>query len=320
MATRWRPDEDERLRRMYVDGAPLAAIAGQTGRTGDAVNSRRVALGLQPRRTADWSALADAVLREAVRAGLNATVIAEKMHRPVEQVRVRRRALGLGGAAARRYNPSSMTRSARLSAPPHHPSPVNGGLHARRTRPAGARAPPARRSRPVRPRASARAHRRRTTSRRGTQTVTPWSDSAAFLDANCSPPPMVNASSPHDNRGMTKLTNRTIEQRASRQSAVFAWELIYLIVMATIFNATALAAVAVTSSLATPAQALVSVSVLAVLVAAFSAVVRGLRFFGSGRIDAHPDAPHFPGGTRRRIAQPVNARHDSHSERLPATR
>ena len=88
---------------MYVDGAPLAAIAEQTGRTEDAVNSRRVALGLQPRRTADWSALADAVLREAVQAGLNATVIAEKMHRPVEQVRVRRRALGLGGAAARPY-------------------------------------------------------------------------------------------------------------------------------------------------------------------------------------------------------------------------
>jgi hypothetical protein len=103
MATRWRADEDERLRRLYADGAPLAVIAGETRRSEDAVNARRAALGLEPRRTADWSALADAVLREAVRAGLPATVIAQKMHRPVEQVRVRRRALGLARAAAPRY-------------------------------------------------------------------------------------------------------------------------------------------------------------------------------------------------------------------------
>src|SRR4051794_7810370 len=106
MATRWREDEDERLRRLYADGAPLALIAGETGRSADAVNARRAALGLEPRRAADWSALADAVLREAVRAGLPATVIAPKMHRPVDQVRSRRRALGLGRAATPRYTPA----------------------------------------------------------------------------------------------------------------------------------------------------------------------------------------------------------------------
>src|SRR3954449_13444371 len=106
MARRWREGKDERLRRMYADGATLVAIAGETGRTEDAVNARRVALGLAARRIVDWSALADAVLREAVRAGLPATVIARKMQRPVEQVRGRRRARGRGGAAVPRYTPA----------------------------------------------------------------------------------------------------------------------------------------------------------------------------------------------------------------------
>jgi len=104
MATRWRADEDERLRRLYADGAPLAVIASQTGRSEDAVNARRVALGLERRRTVGWSPLADAVLREAARAGLPSTLIAEKLRRPVDQVRVRRQALGLGRAAAPRYS------------------------------------------------------------------------------------------------------------------------------------------------------------------------------------------------------------------------
>jgi p-aminobenzoyl-glutamate transporter AbgT len=91
---------------------------------------------------------------------------------------------------------------------------------------------------------------------------------------------MVTAPSRHHDPGMTKVTNRKIEQKAPRRLRGFAWELLYLIVMAAIFNAAALGAVVVASGLAAPVQAAVGVSVLAVLVSAFSAVVRGLRFFG----------------------------------------
>jgi hypothetical protein len=90
---------------------------------------------------------------------------------------------------------------------------------------------------------------------------------------------MVTAPSRYDDGGMTKFTNRKTEEQAPRRSRGFAWELIYLVLIATIFNAAALGAMAVASPLAAPAQALVAVSVLAVLVIASSAVIRGLRFF-----------------------------------------
>lgn len=65
-----------------------------------------------------------------------------------------------------------------------------------------------------------------------------------------------------------------------RRSSGIAWEFLYLIVVATILNAVGLGAVGVASGAAAPVQAVVGVSVLALLVAAFStAVVRGLRYF-----------------------------------------
>jgi hypothetical protein len=104
MARRWNTDEDTRLRQLYATGAPLAVIATQLGRSEDAVNARRAALGIAPRRRSrEWSPLADTVLREAVRAGVPTTVLAQRSHRPVEQLRARRRRLGLDRSAARRY-------------------------------------------------------------------------------------------------------------------------------------------------------------------------------------------------------------------------
>ena len=104
MAERWRTNEDTRLRQLYAAGAPLAVIASELGRSEDAINARRAALGLTPRRRADeWSARTDALLREATRVGVPATELARRVRRPVEQVRARRRRLGLVAPAARRY-------------------------------------------------------------------------------------------------------------------------------------------------------------------------------------------------------------------------
>lgn len=104
MAGRWGTDEDKRLRQLYAASAPLAVIATQLGRSEDAVNARRSALGLAPRRrTREWSPLADTVLREAARASVPTTVLAQRLHRPVEQLRARRRQLGLDRSPARRY-------------------------------------------------------------------------------------------------------------------------------------------------------------------------------------------------------------------------
>jgi hypothetical protein len=100
------------------------------------------------------------------------------------------------------------------------------------------------------------------------------------MSADCSLLSMVTAPCRRDDGGMTKLTNRPTEQKMARRSRGFIWELVFLIVMATIFNAAALGAVAVASGQAAPVQAVIGVSVLAMLVVAFSGVVRVLRFFG----------------------------------------
>jgi len=66
VARRWQPDEDDRLRRMYLEGAPLALIAGELRRSEDAVGARRRALGVEGRRaTRPWSTLEDELLRQA---------------------------------------------------------------------------------------------------------------------------------------------------------------------------------------------------------------------------------------------------------------
>jgi hypothetical protein len=107
MARRWTPAEDERLRRLYATGAPLAAIARDLGRSQDAVGARRAAVGLQPRRaTRTWSALEDAIVSAADHAGLPATTLARELQRPVEQVRTRRRQLGLARPHGPRYTPA----------------------------------------------------------------------------------------------------------------------------------------------------------------------------------------------------------------------
>jgi hypothetical protein len=74
------------------------------GRSVDAIVARRMLLGI-PARGAPrpWSMLEDQVLRGAVAAQLPATVLAGRLNRSVEQIRARRRRVGLTMPAARRY-------------------------------------------------------------------------------------------------------------------------------------------------------------------------------------------------------------------------
>jgi hypothetical protein len=105
VAARWRPHEDDRLRRMYRAGTPLRAIAQDVGRSEEAVTARRRALRLPARRPPrPWSELEDTLLRLAGEAGIPATELAPRLRRPVESVRARRRQLGLARRAAARYS------------------------------------------------------------------------------------------------------------------------------------------------------------------------------------------------------------------------
>jgi hypothetical protein len=107
LARRWLTAQDEILRDQYTRGAPLAAIARSVGRSEDAVEARRRALGLPPRRTVrSWSAREDALLRAASGAGLPASAVAVRLGRSPDQVRTRRRALGLARRPARPYTNS----------------------------------------------------------------------------------------------------------------------------------------------------------------------------------------------------------------------
>ena len=104
MARRWTRADDEHLRRRYADGAALAELATELGRSVDAIVARRTLLGMPARgQSRPWSVLEDQVLRGAVAAQLPATVLSGRLDRSVEQIRARRRRLGLTTPAAPRY-------------------------------------------------------------------------------------------------------------------------------------------------------------------------------------------------------------------------
>jgi len=104
MAPRWTLDEDDRLRQLYRGGASLAEMGRALGRSPDAIDARRAAIGLAPRRsTRAWSALEDEIIKAADRAGLPATTLARRLRRPVAQVRARRRQLNVARPQGRRY-------------------------------------------------------------------------------------------------------------------------------------------------------------------------------------------------------------------------
>lgn len=95
MAERWRPHEDQRLREWYAAGVPVTEIARRLGRSQDAVDARRRALGVPARRPTPrrWSPEQDALLRASAEAGVPAAAVAQRLGLPLEAVRRRRRAL-----------------------------------------------------------------------------------------------------------------------------------------------------------------------------------------------------------------------------------
>lgn len=107
MAQRWHPHEDERLNGWYAEGEPVIEIGRRLGRSPDAVDARRRALGLRARRprARRWSRRQDALLRGSAEAGVPAAVLAERLGLPLEAVRRRRRALVRSRPPGKRYEP-----------------------------------------------------------------------------------------------------------------------------------------------------------------------------------------------------------------------
>lgn len=107
MAARWGVNEDEQLRRLYGEGVAVVEIARRLGRSANAVDARRRAIGLtarrQPRR---WSPRQDALLVASARAAVPARFMAERLGLPLESVRRRRRALAPMRPRGRPYSPA----------------------------------------------------------------------------------------------------------------------------------------------------------------------------------------------------------------------
>jgi hypothetical protein len=107
MAGRWTPQQDATLRRRYRAGVPRQRIAAALGRSPDAVDARRRALGIPARpRTPPWSCAADDLLRAADAARLPLAEVARRLGRPAAAVRWRRHALGLQRPGARAWTPA----------------------------------------------------------------------------------------------------------------------------------------------------------------------------------------------------------------------
>ena len=106
MPSRWRNEDDALLARLYGAGVTRREVATRLGRSEDAVDARRRALGIPARRrTRPWSSAEDALIRAATTAGVPASELAARIGRPSEAVRRRRRELRLAAmAASRRYS------------------------------------------------------------------------------------------------------------------------------------------------------------------------------------------------------------------------
>jgi hypothetical protein len=107
MAARWTRQQDATLARRYRAGVPRQRIAAALGRSPDAVDARRRALGIPARPpTRPWSRAADDLLRAADAARLPLAEVARRLGRPAGAVRWRRRALGLQRRGARAWTPA----------------------------------------------------------------------------------------------------------------------------------------------------------------------------------------------------------------------
>lgn len=97
MTRRWTAEDDRQLLALYRAGRSRQAIAGELGRTPDAIDARRRLLG-RPSRTRParrWTVAEDAFLRAASQAHVPAPEIGRRLHRTPYAVRRRREALGI---------------------------------------------------------------------------------------------------------------------------------------------------------------------------------------------------------------------------------
>lgn len=85
--TPWTPDEDAVLTRRYLRGDSYEAIGREVGRTREAVNKRRKALGLPARQRRDWQPEEEVRLAELVAEGLTTEEIAQRMGRSYDAIR-----------------------------------------------------------------------------------------------------------------------------------------------------------------------------------------------------------------------------------------
>jgi len=107
MPRRWTRQQDATLARRYRAGVPRQRIAAALGRSTDAVDARRRALGIPARpRTRPWSRAADDLVRAADAAGLPLAEVARRLGRPSGAVRWRRHALGLQRRGAHAWTPA----------------------------------------------------------------------------------------------------------------------------------------------------------------------------------------------------------------------
>ena len=79
----WDESDVDELKKMYADGQPLQAMAGQLGRTPNSLRLRLKALGLwtSPPAPKQWTGEDDAALVEAYEAGTSFEELAERFGR-----------------------------------------------------------------------------------------------------------------------------------------------------------------------------------------------------------------------------------------------
>ena len=101
----WLPNEDALLIQLYRRGHPRKEVAARLGRSVDAVDARRRAVGCEARtQRRPWQAGEDELLRAARTAAIPASEVAPRLGRSIEAVWLRSRQLGLSRTAARPYS------------------------------------------------------------------------------------------------------------------------------------------------------------------------------------------------------------------------
>lgn len=105
MAARWNPTDDVTLHELYADGVSLREIGDRLGRSARSVDERRRTLAISPRRQVPaWTAAEDRLVCAAAATDIPDRQLAQRLARPIEQVRCRRHLIVGARPAARPYS------------------------------------------------------------------------------------------------------------------------------------------------------------------------------------------------------------------------